>query len=91
MTRDEIVRELEELPLTKVQWDIFLKIVVSLDRFASISVPYLLLRYNIDLKTKDRLITSFLRLGWGYFSQGRLYISDVGREYFSSLKIQDTK
>jgi hypothetical protein len=86
MTHDEIVRELEELPLTEAQWDVFLKIVVSLNRFASISVPYLLLRYNIDLKTKDRLITSFLRLGWGYFSQGRLCISDAGKEYFSSLK-----
>ena len=87
---EEIIEVLKELP-RELQWEPFLQVIKLLDRLGTISIPYLHNRFNIDIKVTDRILTSLVQLGWGYFSKNYIYISDQAKKDFEKLKTMEVE
>lgn len=83
---EEIVEILKEVPLGQIHWETFLNVIRLLDRQESVSDHYIRSRYNVGSKVTDRVLVSLMQLGWGYFSKGRICISDQAKEDFEKLK-----
>lgn len=83
---EEILEVLKEVPLNQIQWETFLNVIKILDTLGSVSNHYIRNRYNVGIKVTDRILTSLLQLGWGYFSKGRIHVTEQAKEDFQKLK-----
>jgi hypothetical protein len=84
--------EVENLPLSEDQWEIFLRTIKLLYQLQKLNLGYLWLRFNLDDKILDRIVTSLLRLQWASFSKphglkrGHLTLSDKGKKQLDLIK-----